>query len=333
MGKLTDRGFAPFVNLNSLIHIVNTGDTSQSPDGSSYKASLSDLSTLFTGTSNTFTGNTSADCITNLWVSNVHGCSPITIHDSIQTTGSTSNGLLSFTFGLQNTASGIASHAEGSGTTAIGDYSHSSGVLTISSGDSSHAEGYLTTSIGQSSHSEGALTTSIGVASHAEGRNTAAIGQYSHAEGSYTIASGNSSHAGGCGNIIGGAYVSAIGNASFAHMLTTEGSERAARGDSSVILGGLNHDIFSGATNSVILGGANNIINVKVINSVVLGGSNISASTSNTVYVGDFVIKKSAAVPSNSDDSIGEVGSITWDNNYIYWKTNTGWLRISGSTF
>jgi hypothetical protein len=48
MGKLTDRGLAPFVNLNTLIHIVNTGDTSQSPDGSSYKAPLSDLSSLFT---------------------------------------------------------------------------------------------------------------------------------------------------------------------------------------------------------------------------------------------------------------------------------------------
>jgi hypothetical protein len=56
MGKLTDRGFAPLVDLNSLIHIVNTGDTSQSPAGSSYKAPLSDLSPLFSGA--TITGFT-----------------------------------------------------------------------------------------------------------------------------------------------------------------------------------------------------------------------------------------------------------------------------------
>jgi hypothetical protein len=47
MGKLTDRDFAPSVDLNTLIHIVNTGDTSQSAFGSSYKATLSDLVPIF----------------------------------------------------------------------------------------------------------------------------------------------------------------------------------------------------------------------------------------------------------------------------------------------
>jgi hypothetical protein len=31
----------------------------------------------------TFTGNTSGDCITDLWVDNVYGCSPITMHDTM----------------------------------------------------------------------------------------------------------------------------------------------------------------------------------------------------------------------------------------------------------
>jgi hypothetical protein len=47
MGKLTDRDFAPNVDLNSLIHIVNTGDTTQSPSGSSYKTTLGDLVPIF----------------------------------------------------------------------------------------------------------------------------------------------------------------------------------------------------------------------------------------------------------------------------------------------
>jgi hypothetical protein len=47
MAKLTEKTFATAVTLNSLIHIVNTGDTTQSAYGSSYKASLSQLVPLF----------------------------------------------------------------------------------------------------------------------------------------------------------------------------------------------------------------------------------------------------------------------------------------------
>lgn len=43
MAFLTDQAFAPYVNVNSLIHIVNTGDTSQNVAGSSYKATVQDV--------------------------------------------------------------------------------------------------------------------------------------------------------------------------------------------------------------------------------------------------------------------------------------------------
>jgi hypothetical protein len=49
MARLTDINAASAVTLDSIIHIVNTGDTSQSPEGSSYYAPLSDLSPLFSG--------------------------------------------------------------------------------------------------------------------------------------------------------------------------------------------------------------------------------------------------------------------------------------------
>ena len=49
MAKLTTRTLATGASLNDLIHIVITGDTSQSIDGSSYKASLSQLVPLFGG--------------------------------------------------------------------------------------------------------------------------------------------------------------------------------------------------------------------------------------------------------------------------------------------
>ena len=80
-----------------------------------------------------------------------------------------------------------------------------------------------------------------------------------------------------------------------------------------------------------MLGASNSL--VRGDRRAVLGGQNITGTTSDKVYVPDFVIKKSAAVPTNSVDSVGEDGSITWDNDYFYWKANGQWLRVTGSTF
>ncbi len=111
--KLTDRQLASGVTLTDLVHIVITGDTSQSSSGSSYKATIQQISdvigggggmftggtvtgpTIFTNglSANTisattylnlptFTGNTSGDCITDLYVTNLYGCSPLHIEPS-----------------------------------------------------------------------------------------------------------------------------------------------------------------------------------------------------------------------------------------------------------
>jgi hypothetical protein len=61
-------------------------------------------------------------------------------------------------------------------------------------------------------------------------------------------------------------------------------------------------------------------------NTIILG-SNITGTSSNTVYTPDLVIKKYMSTPTTSGDTIGEVGSVTWDNNYIYVKTISGWGR------
>ncbi len=37
--------------------------------------------------------------------------------------------------------------------------------------------------------------------------------------------------------------------------------------------------------------------------------------------------------PSSTNDSNGNVGDITWDNNYIYIKTSGGWKRATGTIF
>ena len=209
MAKLTTRTLATGASLNDLIHIVKTGDTSQSIDGSSYKASLSQLVPLFGGspdirvtggTANssggtiTFTNSTggtftvsglttpftggSGNCITSFYTNNIHACSnEITVHNRVQSTGSDAQGTLSFAFGDNVEAVGNYSHAEGGETQAIGIFSHSEGTNTIASGITSHAEGQSTLAFGN--------------ASHAEGVETRAIGNYSHAEGDRTLAGTN----------------------------------------------------------------------------------------------------------------------------------------------
>ena len=47
--RLTDRTLATGVTLNDLIHIVITGDTTQSPEGSSFKATVQQLANVITG--------------------------------------------------------------------------------------------------------------------------------------------------------------------------------------------------------------------------------------------------------------------------------------------
>jgi len=53
-----------------------------------------------------FTGNTSASCISDIHVSNLHGCSPITIHNGLQSIGSSINDAFSIAFGNNAIASG-----------------------------------------------------------------------------------------------------------------------------------------------------------------------------------------------------------------------------------
>ena len=107
------------------------------------------------------------------------------------------------------------------------------------------------------------------------------------------------------------------------------GDTNTASGSSSTILGGdLN---IAEANYSATIGGQQNRING--LNSVIVGGISITGTSANTVYVPDFVIKKSAAVPTGATDTIGEPGSLTWDDSYIYYKNSIGWLRISGETF
>jgi hypothetical protein len=253
-----------------------------------------------------FTGNTSATCISDLYVSNVYGCSVITINSNTQFSGSSSTGLLSTAFGVKTSAttsgshsegiftlsSGSGSHSEGLSTSAITTGSHAEGQFSISSGNGgSHAEGNNTIASGDYSHAEGGSTTASGNGSHAEGQNTVASGTNTHAEGDRSVASVDSAHAEGKLTTASGAAshaegrdTKAIGEDSHAQGNATIASGGASHaGGASVVASGQTsfvHFIASGGTygaygnQSAILGGINNNINSGAHSSVILGGLN-----------------------------------------------------------
>jgi hypothetical protein len=346
--KLTERSSATGLTLNqSFLHIVNTNDTSQDPAGSSYKAPLSLLTPLFGGGS--FTGNTSGDCITDLYITNLYGCSPVTVHDSLQHITSSGTGMNSIAWGFQTLASGDYSHAEGGLTTASGTTSHAEGVNTLAGGIGSHAEGTNTIASGKYSHAEGRFTRASGDYSHAEGGYTTASGNYCHAEGYYTtattlshtegqftLANAITSHAEGTNTTASGSYSHAEGTGSVA-----SGTASHAEGDNTKAIGDYSHSegggtfasgrwSHAGGRTSTVSGDTSFIhsSNSLVIahRSVVLGGQNITGTTNDTVYVPNLNIVMSYT-PSSSGDTIGNVGSITWDDTYVYVKTNSGWGR------
>ena len=220
-------GYTP----NDLLVLVNY----DLPSGTTKNTSLLDISNyVLSGV--TFTGNTSASCISDLYVTNVYGCSPITIHDSVQSIGSQATGVTSFAFGENVSAFGDYSHAEGRNTISLGGSSHAEGIATQSIGGNSHAEGNTTQSIGDYSHAEGFSAHSIGFYSHAEGNATISFGEYSHSEGYYTQSTGFSSHAEGRYTVSSGYYSHAEGSST-----TSSGQSSHSEGSGTTSVGNYSH--------------------------------------------------------------------------------------------
>jgi hypothetical protein len=336
-----------------------TGGTVNSTGGTATFTNTTGGTFTITGMTTPFSGG-SGNCINNLYVNNVYACSnEITVFNRVQSTGSDAQNTLSFAWGLTNVASGNYSFAFGTGTTASGIASHAEGIDTLAIGNFSHAEGNVTRAGGEGSHSEGYSTNASGDYSHAEGFSTAASAGFSHSQNKSTLARGGSSHAGGNQTITDGPN-------SFVH-----GFINYVGGESTAILGGQYNTVFSGSTNnsgifggeyniisgltlsdfaqnSVIIGGSGNTItypNSSIIASegsridtnysVILGGSNITGTALNTVYVPNLVIYPTTTYTptGTTDNTVGEVGSVTWDNNYFYYRDNIGWKRISGATW
>lgn len=223
MARLTEKTLAQSsaITPTTLIHIVYTGDPSQNPAGSSFKAELGQLTTLF-GSGG------------NYWTSGSSGTDSVVI---INSTGLDATANRALAWGNQTLASGSDSTASGYETQATGDTSTAQGYQTIAGGSRSHAEGFQSRAIGNNSHAEGYASEANGNTSHAEGWVCIANGDFSHAEGWVTTAYGDKSHAGGNISV-------ASGNTSFIH--STNSLVTGAR---SVLLGGQN---LTGTTDDTV---------------------------------------------------------------------------------
>ena len=240
---------------------------------------------------------------------------------------------------------GYGANSKGSSTNAIGKYTLSLGASTSAIGNNSFASGKNTSSYGLHSFSTGLNSTAYGLGSFVGGEGTITKGV-----GSFAI----------------GHYTNAIGDQSFSHGYQTE-----SRGDRTVTIGGKlnivdrgttdNGGIFGGESNlitpiiptdnlinSTIIGGSGNTVNgfnsaivssersiISSNYSVILGGTGITGTALNTAYVPNLVIYPTTTyTPSGTTDTtVGEVGSVTWDNNYFYYRDNIGWKRLSGVTW
>jgi hypothetical protein len=243
----------------------------------------------------------------------------------------------------------------------------------VMGGYGANSKGSLTNAIGNYTLSLGVSTSAIGNNSFASGKGTSSYGLHSFSTGLNGIAYGLSSFVGGESTITKGVSAfaighdtKAIGDLSFSHGYQTE-----SRGNRTVTIGGQLNIVDSGTTdNSGIFGGESNLITpilpsdplinsaiiggygniVKGFNSgivaskdsimlsnysVILGGSGITGTNVSTVYVPKLVLYSAYTyTPSGTTDTtVGEVGSVTWDNNYFYYRDNIGWKRISGATW
>jgi hypothetical protein len=288
MAFLTDRILATGVTANDLIHIVITGDTSQNPAGSSYKATMGQVldlinpTTITGGTYNQVTGTITffddtggsfnvtglVTGYTNTAVTafTYNDANTFTVLENDGTsysasinvvTGMTFNGFLR-TSG--SSTSGLYSFAFGNNLTSSGDYSFSQGLSTSATTNYSHSQGRGTLASGAYSHAEGKGTISSGTDSHAEGAATTTNGASSHAEGDGTQTFGYGSHAEGSNSITYGEY---------SH---TEGRETIANGDYQHVQGLYN--LTASTAGAFIIGNGTSTINRS--NLVLATGNNFN---------------------------------------------------------
>ena len=292
------------------------------------------------GGSGTFTGGTGS-CITDLYVTNIHGCSPITVHDILS--GNSGGAYINLNTDLTFTYTPLQL---GIGDPIIGSYisfgsqnillNTPNNTILTNNGNNSYYSLY-DYGISLSSVPGGSMTASTIILTTTNSTNFGSPLTGGSQQGEIVF---------GIPNLDTGLPLGVMGtglgsqtvpygtpgvdyNPVFISTPRSRAYDNTSYSSIKNVLfgGGSDNSVYSGVTNSALIGGSGNTINSYTKNSVVLGGEGITSNQSNTVYVPDLVIKKSASIPTSSGSTFGEVGSITWDENYFYVKTLSGWGR------
>jgi hypothetical protein len=208
-----------------------------------------------------FTGNTSGNCITDLYVSNLYGCSPITIHDTIE---------------LVN---GIIDTSGSTGGQLQLKYNNNPNEVMLSNDSGNYSEEFLYLSPGYIEMSSYSTDGYIGSYTNESGNDTSDrfVGHYNFLGG---VRSGFIS-ARGILDTLDDYFAAGIvksGNTSAWNIVTFQNNT-------------LNGKTVNANTYPTIISSRNSTVNSGVINSVILGGEDITATQSNTVYVDNLNIK------------------------------------------
>lgn len=158
--KLTDRSFATGVTVNDLIHIVITGDTSQSPQGSSFKARVGQITSLL---SDMFEPGEGIDSLKDKRSSLSSGGSGQVIGFAAENSGTEAQaiGFFSFNTGVQGQSIGWGTSNSGQGGQAIGLISSNTGIQGQSIGGNCTNLGIAGQAIGQLAYNRIDRSTNI----------------------------------------------------------------------------------------------------------------------------------------------------------------------------
>jgi hypothetical protein len=319
--RLTDRILASGVSLTDLIHIVITGDTSQSPEGSSYKASISQVKSLF-GDQIIITGTG----ITSSIRKNSGNLSSGNFASSIPGSGNTSSGHLSYSEGENTISSGRTSHSQGYNTIAGGDYSHSGGYNSKTTGNTSfiHSKNSTvysdySTILGGSGNTITGLTVPSG-----SSNNTAIIAGNNNLISNQTIINGLPSLI-GIGESINSTIIGGEFNNIYGHKNSSiiGGSGNTIHFDFPVVF---NH------TESIISSNDCGITASTISNILSSSGSSIVTSNQSSIIGGNdnhLQFTNQSSILFGFNNSIGFGGSETENSHIFGGKNNT----ITGTSF
>lgn len=118
--------------------------------------------------------------------------------------------------------------------------------------------------------------------------------------------------------IVGGESPTILGNNS----VTNGGQNSNINGNNSFTGGGFT-PILVGNNSAIIAGDTNSLTGN---NSVIVGGNNITATQDNTAYLPKLAVTETY-IPTGVTDTNGVLGEISYDGDYIYVKTASGWLK------